>query len=258
MLNRRGMLFAAACCLIAPALVRADVKTTDLKLKSGDSEFKAVLAMPDGPGPFPAVVVIQEWWGLTDWITANAKRFAELGYVAIAPDLYHGQATDNPSVATQLMRGMPQDRALRDLKTCVDELSNNPKVNKDKIGCVGWCMGGGLSLQASLNDPRIIACAVCYGRLSARADSLKPLKAAVLGIFGEQDQGIPIGTVRMFEQAAKEAGKTVEGIHMYPAGHGFMRPGAADKPNAAYNEESTKDAWKQIDAFFAKYLGGKA
>src|SRR5580704_19481931 len=94
---QRGMWLAGLLCLLAPALAFADVKTTDLKLKSGDTEFLAVLAMPDGPGPFPAVVVIQEWWGLTDWIIADAKHFASLGYVAIAPDLYHGRVADNPS-----------------------------------------------------------------------------------------------------------------------------------------------------------------
>jgi carboxymethylenebutenolidase len=182
-----------------------------------------------------------------------------LGYVAIAPDLYHAPATDNPSVAGQLMKGLPQDRALRDLKTCVDELANNPKVIKDKIGSVGWCMGGGLSISAALNDPRIHACVICYGRSASNAESLKALQAPVLGIFGKQDQGIPVGSVRQLEAALKEAGKTVDGIHLYPAGHGFMRPdNGPGKPNDAYHEESAKDAWKQIDAFFAKNLGGKS
>jgi carboxymethylenebutenolidase len=245
-------------CLIVPALANAEVTTTDLKLKSGDTEFRAVLAMPEGPGPFPAVLVIQEWWGLNDWIIDDAKHFAAHGYVAIAPDLYHGEKTDNPSVATQLMKGLPQDRALRDMKACVDELAKNPKVIKDKIGSIGWCMGGGLSLSAALGDPRIQACVICYGRSASTADTLKPLQASVLGIFGEQDQGIPVGSVRQLEQALKAAGKTVEGVHIYPAGHGFMRPdNGPGKPNPAYNEAAAKDAWKQIDAFFAKTLGGK-
>src|SRR5262249_40797792 len=143
-------------------------------------------------------------------------------------------------------------------KTCVDELAKNPKVNKDKIGSVGWCMGGGLSLALALDDPRIEACAICYGRLVTSTDKLKGMKAAVLGAFGEKDTGIPVASVHQFEQAAKDAGRTVEGIHIYQAGHGFMRPGGPDKPNPVYHEESAKDAWKQIDAFFAKYLGGKA
>ena len=260
---QRGIWIAGLLCLLAPTLAHADVKTTDLKLKSGDAEFHAVLAMPEGPGPFPAVVVIQEWWGLTDWIIADAKHFASIGYVAIAPDLYHGKSADNnPSIAGQLMKGLPQDRALRDLKTCVDELTSNPKVIKDKIGSVGWCMGGGFSLSAALNDSaRIHACVICYGCTIPHdgADSLKSLQLpSVLGVFGEQDQGIPVKGSASLETALKAAGKTVDAIHIYPAGHGFMRPdGGPDKPNAAYHEESAKDAWKQIDAFFAKTLGGK-
>jgi carboxymethylenebutenolidase len=252
------MIQAAFCLLALPTLAHADVKVSELKLKSGDTEFTAYLAMPDGPGPFPAVVVIQEWWGLNGWIKQNARHFAELGYVAIAPDLYHGKVTDNPSEAGQLMKGLPPDRALRDLKTCVDELANNPKVKKDKIGCVGWCMGGGYSLQAALHDPRLVAAAICYGRVVDKAAALAPLKAALLGVFGEKDQGIPVATVHKFEEAAKAAGKTVEKINIYPAGHGFMRPSnGPDKPNPAYDEASAKAAWKQIDSFFAKYLGGK-
>jgi carboxymethylenebutenolidase len=119
-------------------------------------------------------------------------------------------------------------------------------------------MGGGLSLSAAINDPRIHACVICYGRSASTAETVKPLTAAVLGIFGEQDQGIPVGSVRQMEQALKSAGKTVLGIHLYPAGHGFMRPdNGPDKPNAAYNEAAAKGAWKQIDTFFAKTLGGK-
>ncbi|CAN5127454.1 hypothetical protein BH10PLA2_BH10PLA2_38370 [soil metagenome] len=259
MFNRRGILLAALCLLAAPVLAQADVKSTNLKLKSGDTEFRAVLTVPDGAGPFPAIVVIQEWWGLNDWIIDNAKHFAELGYVTIAPDLYHGKLATDPATASQLMKGLPQDRALRDLKTCVDELVNNPKVNKEKIGCVGWCMGGGFTLQAALNDPRIVAGAICYGRVVDNPDTLQPLKAAILGVFGEKDQGISVATVRKFEEAAKTAGKTVEKINIYPAGHGFMRPtNGPDKPNPVFDEASAKDAWKQLDTFFAKYLGGKS
>jgi carboxymethylenebutenolidase len=236
-----------------PGWANAQVTTTDLKLKSGDGEFRAVLALPEGQGPFPAVVVIQEFWGLNDWIIENAKRFAAHGYVAIAPDLYHGKVTDDPMVARQLMQGMPQDRALRDLKTCVDELCRNPKVNKDKIGSIGWCMGGGLSLTLARNDDRDIACAMCYGRVVTTPDAVKNIKGSVLGVFGEKDQGIPVAGVKQFEQALKDSKKDVAGIHIYPAGHGFMRP----TNNPAYHEESAKDAWKQIDAFFAKQLGGK-
>lgn len=230
--------------------------TTDVKLKSGDGEIRAVLAMPDGAGPFPAVVVIQEWWGLTDWIADNAKRLASKGYVALAPDLYHGKIAESPEVAGQLLKGLPRDRAMRDLKTAVDELVKNPKVKKDKIGVIGWCMGGGFALELALRDDRVSACAICYGRPYTTAGVLKPLKASVLGIYGKYDQGIPADSVHEFEKALRDADKKVEGMHLFPAGHGFMRPNnGPGKPNPAYREGSAKEGWEKIDQFFQTTLG---
>src|SRR4051794_1419681 len=167
-------------------LAGAEVKTREISFKSGGEEVKGFLAEPDGKGPFPAIVVIQEWWGLNDWIKENAKRLAAQGYVTLAPDLYRGKVTSNPTEARQLLQGLPQDRALRDLKAAVGTLTHRKDVNKEKIGSIGWCMGGGLSLQLALADPRVKACAMCYGRVVTEADKLKPLHASVLGIFGEE------------------------------------------------------------------------
>jgi carboxymethylenebutenolidase len=251
----------AAAWLVAgvTATASAGVKTMDITIPSGDEEVKGFLAEPDGKGPFPAVVVIQEWWGLNDWIKENAKRFAEQGYVALAPDLYRGKVTDNPQVAGQLLKGLPADRALRDLKGAVSLLAGRDNVNKEKIGAIGWCMGGGFALQLGLNDDRVQALVMCYGRVVTDPEKLKPLHAAVLGIFGEEDKGIPPDMVRQFEAALKQEGKNVERIHIFSgAGHGFMRPfNGPDKKNPASNEEAAKEAWKEIDAFFHKTLGAR-
>jgi carboxymethylenebutenolidase len=250
--QRFGM--ATLVLLLAASFARAEVKGMDVTIKSGDEEIKAFLAVPDGKGPFPGVVVIQEWWGLTDWIKENAKRLAARGYVALAPDLYRGKVTDDMKVASQLRKGLPNDRALRDLKAAVDALTGRDDVQKDRIGSIGWCMGGQYSLQLALHDKRVGACVICYGAVVTDPAKLEPLQATVLGIFGEKDQGIPPKDVQAFEKAMKQASKRVAAIHEYPAGHGFMRPG---KANPAYQEEAAKDAWKQIDAFFATTLGGK-
>jgi len=244
---------------LAAGPAAAKVKTMETTIKSGGEEVKAFLAEPEGKGPFPAIVVIQEWWGLNDWIKKNAERLAAKSYVCLAPDLYHGKVTDDPAVAGQLAKGLPHDRALGDLKAAVNKLAHMENVSKDEIGVIGWCMGGGYALQLALNDKRVKACAMCYGRVVTAADDLKPLNATVLGIFGEEDRGIKPEDVRKFEAALKEAGKEVAGIHIYKnAGHGFMRPSnGPDKENPAYNEEGAKDAWKQIDTFFAKTLKGK-
>src|SRR5262249_5286326 len=233
--------------------VFAQVTTKEITIKSGGEEFKAFVAMPEGKGPFPGVVVIQEWWGLNDWIKENAKRLAGKGYVAIAPDLYRGKVTDDPKVAGQLRKGMPADRALRDLQAAANKLTTMENVEKGKIGSIGWCMGGQLSLQLALADPRIKGCGMCYGAVGTDPEKLKPLSGPVLGIFGEDEKGIPAAGVREFEQALKKAGKPVEKINIYQgAGHGFMRPNNGASKNPEYREAAANDAWMQIEAFFAK------
>jgi carboxymethylenebutenolidase len=244
--------------LAAPSwAAETKVKTTDITFKSGDEEIKGFLAEPEGNGPFPAVVVIQEWWGLTDWIKDNAKRLAAQGYVTLAPDLYRGKVAEDMQTASALRKGMPHDRALRDLKGAVETLTAKGNVNKERIGSIGWCMGGGYSLQLALNDNRIKACAMCYGPVITDADMLKTLNATVLGIFGKEDRGIPPAAVEKFEAALKNAGKNVEAIKEFDAGHGFMRPDNPGGKNPVYREADAKQAWEDIDKFFAKTLQGK-
>lgn len=256
MRTSRSSWIAALLLPVLASTAAAQVTTKDITIPSGDEKIKAFLAVPEGDGPFPAVVVIQEWWGLNDWMKEKAKRLAAKGYVALAPDLYRGKVTDNPKVAMNLIKGLPHDRALQDLKAAVNSLLHMKNVDKHKIGAIGWCMGGGYSLQLALNDERIAACVICYGRVIGEADKLKPLKARVLGIFGADDKGIPADGVRAFESALKEAGKKVERIHIFDgAGHGFMREMNGAKENPAYRAEQTAAAWKAIDSFFAKSLG---
>jgi carboxymethylenebutenolidase len=249
-----GFLAALALLPVGVSVASADVKTRMITFKSGDEEIKAFLAEPSGKGPFPGIVVIQEWWGLNDWIKQNAKRFAEHGYVALAPDLYRGKVTTDPNTARELLGGLPRDRALRDLRAAVKALAARPNVDKEHLGSIGWCMGGGYSLQLALRDSRIKACAMCYGPVVTDADTLKPLKAAVLGIFGEEDRGIPPAAVQKFEKALKEAGKKVDRIEEFNAGHGFMRPGNDRLKNPAYRAGEARKAWQYIDKFFAKTL----
>ena len=255
-LQRFGCAVLLLPLLAAPAL--GQVVTKDIVLKSGDEEIKGFLAMPEGKGPFPAVVVIQEWWGLNDWIKDNAKRLAAKGYVALAPDLYRGKVTDDMKVAAQLVKGLPPDRALRDLQSAVAYLAHMKNVRKDRIGSIGWCMGGGYSLQLALANHTLKACVICYGRVITDQDKLKPLAARVLGIFGEEDKGIPARSVREFEKALKDGNHKVERIHIFAeAGHGFMRPTNGASKNPAYRENQANQAWVEIEEFFAKTLARK-
>jgi carboxymethylenebutenolidase len=250
-------LFLALTFAASTPAADAVVKTKEITFTSGKEEVKGFLAMPEGKGPFPGVVVIQEWWGLNPWMKDQAKRIASKGYVCLVPDLYRGKVATEMATARKLMQGMPVDRALRDLKAATDTLAGMAAVNKDKLGTIGWCLGGMLSLQTALADKRIDACVMCYGRVETDAKKLEPLNATVLGVFGKEDKGIPVKDVRRFGEALKTAGKKVEAIHEYNAGHGFMREKNGPGENPEYRPGPTKEAWKEIDAFFAKTLQGK-
>jgi carboxymethylenebutenolidase len=238
---------------------------THVTITSGDEEFKAYLAVPGeanttvkAKGPFPGIVLIHDEGGLDDWMEQCAGRLAVHGFVVIAPDLYRGKKTDDPKVAAQWMASLSKDRALRDLKATVDKLAAMDSVHKDKIGCVGWGMGGTYSLQAALNDKRILSCAICCGAVPADAEQLKPLNASVLGIFGADDKDIKLADVRAFHLALIATDKSIPKFKIYKgAGHSFMRPRSGKAPNPEYNEAAAREAREQIETFFINTLQKK-
>src|SRR6202162_3941365 len=208
--------------LCATSSLAADGKT--VSYKSGDETVQGVLYTPPGKGPFPALVVIHEWWGLNDWVKEQAAKLADEGYVTLAIDLYRGKVATTPDEAHEIMRGVPEDRAARDLHAAVEFLKSQSNVKKDRIGSIGWCMGGGYSLDVALQEPTLTAAVINYGHLASDAASLKKINASVLGIFGAQDHGIPVDDVKKFGQALDQQGNKVE-IVIYPdAGHGFENP----------------------------------
>jgi carboxymethylenebutenolidase len=221
----------------------------DVTYKSGDDTVNAVLYTPKGKGPFPALVVIHEWWGLNDWVKEQASTLADEGYTTLAIDLYRGKVATTPEVAHELMRGVPDDRAARDLHQAVEFLKSQSDVRKDRIGAIGWCMGGGYALDTALAESDLAAVVINYGHLADDKDDLKKMNAAVLGIFGGQDRGISTEDIKKFEQTLKDLGKNPE-IHIYPdAGHGFENP-----VNSSYRKEDTADARKHTDEFLARTL----
>jgi carboxymethylenebutenolidase len=218
--------------------------------KSGDDNVNGVLFTPQGKGPFPAIVVIHEWWGLNDWVKDQASKLADQGYVTLAIDLYRGKVATAPEVAHELMRGVPEDRANRDLHAAVEFLKSQPNVEKTRMGAIGWCMGGGYSLDVALQEPDLAADVINYGHLATETSSLKKINAPILGLFGGKDQGITPDDVHAFEKQMKALGKRVD-IHIYPdAGHGFENPVNKD----AYRADDTADAWKRTVDFLATNL----
>lgn len=218
--------------------------------KSGDETVQGVLYAPPGKGPSPALVVIHEYWGLNDWVKGQASKLADQGYVTLAVDLYRGKVASTPDVAHELMRGLPDDRAKRDLHAAVEFLKSQPDVKKDRIASIGWCMGGGLSLDAALQEPDLAAAVINYGHLATDPEALKKINAPILGLFGGQDRGIAPDDVKKFELALKQLGKKVE-IKIYPdAGHAFENPNNKD----GYRAEDAADAWKRTVSFLAETL----
>lgn len=202
-------------------------------------------------GKGPAIIVIQEWWGVDDWIKENVDRFAGEGYVAIAPDLYRGHVTSDAGEAHELMRGLPQDRAMADVRGAFNYLAARPDVDPARIGVIGWCMGGGYAAMLAAAEPRLKAAVVNYGHLIDDPASIAKINATILGNFGGQDRGIPVADVRKFESAARSAGKQVD-IKIYPQqGHAFMNPKNLLQGS---NAEATEDAWRRIFQFFSTKL----
>lgn len=242
------LLVFALMFLFALTSFAADSKP--VSYKSGDDTVNAVMYTPKGKGPFPALVVIHEWWGLNDWVKDQASKLADQGYVTVAVDLYRGKVATSADEAHELMRGMPEDRAIRDLRAAVDYLASQSNVDKSRIGSIGWCMGGGYSLGLALTEPRLKAAVINYGRLATDPNDLKKINSAILGIFGAQDRGIPVEDVKKFEAQLKSLGKNVE-IHIYPdAGHAFQNP----NNKQGYREQDANDSWSKTLAWLSQNL----
>jgi carboxymethylenebutenolidase len=208
------------------------------------------LAKPSGDGPWPSLVVIQEWWGLTDHIKSVADRFASAGYLAFAPDLYHGEVpkwVEAQKATTLTQKFGPA--ALGDLLQVFDALKSHQDCT-GKVGSVGFCFGGRMSLALGLNRPLDAVCTFYGGGMQQLFDQLGNLKSPVLGLFGDSDRSIPVGTIEEFDKLLKKNG-IIHDVIVYPnSGHAFFRD---NDPNS-YRPEAAKDAWERVTKFFAKYL----
>jgi carboxymethylenebutenolidase len=237
-----------AVLVIAASAFAADGKS--VTYKSGDESVQGILYTPAGRGPFPAIIVIHEWWGLNDWVKDQGSKLSDEGYVTLAIDLYRGKVAKTPNEAHEIMRGVPEDRAKRDLHTAFEFLAAQPNVKKDRIGSIGWCMGGGYSLDVALQESTLAATVINYGHLATDNDALKKINAPILGLFGGQDRGITPDDVHKFEAAMKQLSKKID-VKIYDdAGHAFENPNNKD----GYRAADAADAWKRTVTFFASTL----
>jgi carboxymethylenebutenolidase len=200
--------------------------------------------------PLPAIIVIHEWWGLNDNVRAMADRLAGEGYIVLAVDLFNGSVAESREMARQQMLAVVENA-----EAANDNLQQAYKFVHDsagapRIGSLGWCFGGGWSLNAAMLFPEELDAAVIYyGQVTDDEDRLRPISAPILGLFGAEDKGIPVDSVRGFEEALERLRKNYT-IHVYEgADHAFANP-----TGNAYNAEAAEDAWEKTLEFLDLHL----
>lgn len=194
------------------------------------------------------VIVLQEWWGLVPHIKDVCDRFATEGYVALAPDMYHGASAKSPDEAGKMMMALQIDKAEKDLRGAVKYLLDHSSENK--VGTVGFCMGGALSLYAASKNSQVGACVIYYGIHPNVKPDLDNLQAPVLGFYAEHDGHVTPAVVHDLEDQLKQHGKSVE-MHIYPGtDHAFFN----DTRKEVYNEAAAKDSWRRMLEFYRENL----
>ena len=218
---------------------------------SNGGEAHGYLATP-ATGRGPGLVVIQEWWGLTDDIAGLADRFADAGFVALAPDLYGGRTAHDGSEAAQLMQELPVAQASRDLRGAIDFLLAHEGVSGERVGAVGFCMGGGFVLSLAAQEGERVAAAVpWYGVLQEEPD-WSGLKASVQGHYGLEDDFVPVDAAKQTAEHIEAATGVAPELHFYPAGHAFLN----EKNHlGTYDPEQGRLAWDRTVAFLHAKLG---
>ena len=257
MLARRDVLRHVASAPIATGGLAAVLANPDLARAAAESLETVTIETPGGKqvsaafgapaiSPAPAILLVHEWWGLNDQIMAVAADLVGQGYAALSVDLYDGQVADNPDDAKAYMNAVDAAMANETLGAWIDWLRARDDLT-GKVGTVGWCFGGGWSLNASLDRP-VEATVIYYGNVEKGAAELAPLAGPVLGHFATQDQWINEAMVSGFEAAMAEAGKALT-VYWYDANHAFANPSGAN-----YDEADAALAWQRTMEFFGTHL----
>lgn len=226
----------------------SEIVTSSIEYPSNGVAGMGYLARPkDGGGS--GLVVIQEWWGVEAHIKDVTERFARAGFVALAPDLYHGQSTTEPDEARKLAMRLDQKRAVKEIAGASRYLRSLAEVAPKKVGVVGWCMGGGLAFAVSHATDQFDAVVGFYGRPPSDKETSR-IHCPVMGLFGGADEGIPSSAAESFRKALAKNGKTHE-IHVYPqAPHAFFN----DTRPHIYRPDAAQDAWQKALAWFRQHL----
>jgi carboxymethylenebutenolidase len=239
-----------------------DLEAGDVSIPTADGRIPGYRAMPKSGKSFPVVLVVQEIFGVHEHIKDVCRRFAKLGHMAVAPELYARQGdvsklTDIQEIITKVMSKVPDAQVMSDLDAAADWAAKSGKGDTRRLGITGFCWGGRITWLYAAHNPKVKAGVAWYGRLVGQANELQPkypidiagsLNAPVLGLYGGKDQGIPLDTVEQMRAALKAAGNPSE-IVVYPdAGHAFN---ADYRPS--YNKQAAEDGWKRLQQWFKKY-----
>lgn len=221
--------------------------------ESGDQLVYGHFAAPaDVVEPLPAVILIHEWWGLNDNVRAMANRLAGEGYMVLAVDLYGGKVAESREAARLLMLDVVEDRpaAEENIKSAYAFLET---AGAPRIASMGWCFGGGWSLNtAQLFPDTLDASVIYYGQVTSDDEKLRPISAPILGLFGAADTGISVDSVEGFRGALERLNKDFE-IHIYPGvGHAFANPTGQN-----YDAEAAEDAWRKTVEFLGRHLSSE-
>lgn len=220
-----------------------------VRFPSNGETAQGYLSVP-ASGSGPGVIVLQEWWGLHDHIKDVCDRFAAEGWVALAPDLFHGESADHPDEAGRLMMALEIGQTSKDLAGAVRFLQDRSEVTSEKVGCIGFCMGGQLALYAATDNEDIGACVDFYGIHPKVEPKLENLTGAFLGHFGEKDEMVPPKAGQAIVDRLKELGKTAE-IEVYPdCDHAFFN----DTRPEVYQPEAAKKAWQRTLDFLSQHV----
>ncbi|MCL5018430.1 MAG: dienelactone hydrolase family protein [Candidatus Pacearchaeota archaeon] len=259
---KKGLEKKLVAATITIALIIGIVFLVQLKKNVDDFDFDAkysvaaneikynnvegYIARPTKIGTFPGVVMIHEWWGLNENIKEMAEKLASQGYVVLAVDLFNGKVAQNSQEALEMVSSLNKEEAIENMKDAVSFLKDKQDVSG--VASLGWCFGGGQSLQLSLNE-NLDATVIYYGSLVTEQQELSKIESPVLGIFGAEDTSIPVESVYQFETALNELGIENE-IYIYDGvGHAFANPSGMN-----YAPEETKDAWQKTLSFLEKNL----
>jgi carboxymethylenebutenolidase len=229
------------------------VSTQMVEFKANGGSTPGYLARPESDSPSLGVVVIQEWWGLNNHIKSIAERFAGEGFVALAPDLYHGQVAAEPDAARKLAMELEYPQAIKDIQGAVNYLRDQPFVQPKQVGVIGFCMGGRLTGLMALHGQHVGAAVPFYGIRDPFTDEdVQKISVPLLCIYGEEDASIPLDVARANDAKLREAGKTIETI-IYPgAPHAFFN----DERPTNYRHDAAEDAWGKALGWLRKYLVG--